>query len=568
MTSLRPVLWLTLLLLGFMLWSAWQEDNRPQPEPLTATQPAGTSAADMESDLPDTDALQQAPVEPAEDLPELQADTQAPEAGPAMAGSGPSIRVITDVLDLDVSLIGGTVTNARLLNYPVTTEEGSPRVQLLSDAPGETYLAQSGLLSKTSTAPDHTQRYQSERNEYRLAEGAQALVVPLVWEQDGIRVTKTLTLQPGSYVIDVQHQVENTSGQPWRGAQYQQLQRTAPSEDDTPSFTDPGRYSYVGASVYSPSEKYEKVEFDDMADEPFARTFEGGWLAMVQHYFFSAWIPPAEQQASYSSQVLSGVPRRYLIRAVLPVIEVAPGQTHTYASQMFVGPKLQDQLDDISEGLSLTVDYGIFTILSRPLFWLLSWLHDFLQNWGFAIIALVVLIKLAFFKLTETQYKSMARMRQLQPKVEALKERYGDDRQKMSQAMMELYKREKVNPLGGCLPMLIQIPIFISLYWVLLESVELRQAPFVLWIQDLSEPDPYFVLPALNAVFMIATQRLTPMTAMDPMQRKMMNALPIVFSILFAFFPAGLVLYWATNAGLSLLQQWYITRKLDMQPKN
>ena len=253
--------------------------------------------------------------------------------------------------------------------------------------------------------------------------------------------------------------------------------------------------------------------------------------------------------------------------SVLPVVEVAPGQSRTYASEMYVGPKLQDRLDDISEGLSLTVDYGIFTILSRPLFWLLSWLHDFLQNWGFAIIALVVLIKLAFFKLTEAQYRSMGRMRQLQPKVEALKERYGDDRQKMSQAMMELYKKEKVNPLGGCLPMLIQIPIFISLYWVLLESVELRQAPFILWIQDLSEPDPYFVLPALNAVFMIATQRLTPMTAMDPMQRKMMNALPIVFSILFAFFPAGLVLYWATNAGLSLAQQWYITRKLEMQPK-
>ena len=565
MTSLRPVLWLTLLLLGFMLWSAWQDENQPQPEAVTANQPAEQSV----SDLPDTGNLQQQQTEPAEDLPQLQAEqAPTPQATPAMGGSGPTIRVITDVLDLDVSLVGGTVTNARLLTYPVTTEEGSPRVQLLSDEPGKTYLAQSGLLSKNSPAPDHTQRYTAEKTEYRLAEGAESLIVPLIWEQDGIRVTKTLSLRPDSYVISVEHRVENTSGQPWRGAQYQQLQRTAPPADEAPSFTDPGRYSFVGASIYSPEEKYEKFDFEDMADEPFNRTFADGWLAMVQHYFFSAWIPPAEQQATYSSQVLSGVPRRYLMRAVLPVMEVAPGQSQTYAAEMYVGPKLQDRLDDISEGLSLTVDYGLFTILSRPLFWLLSWLHDFLQNWGFAIIALVVLIKLAFFKLTETQYKSMARMRQLQPKVEALKERYGDDRQKMSQAMMELYKREKVNPLGGCLPMLIQIPIFISLYWVLLESVELRQAPFVLWIQDLSEPDPYFVLPALNAVFMIATQRLTPMTAMDPMQRKMMNALPIVFSILFAFFPAGLVLYWATNAGLSLLQQWYITRKLDMQPKN
>ncbi|MDX1459791.1 MAG: membrane protein insertase YidC, partial [Xanthomonadales bacterium] len=243
-------------------------------------------------------------------------------------------------------------------------------------------------------------------------------------------------------------------------------------------------------------------------------------------------------------------------------ISVSPGAEHQFASRLYVGPKLQERLEEVAPGLQHTVNYGIFTVFAKPLFWLLAKIHSFVGNWGWAIIFLTVLIKLAFFKLTEAQYKSMARMRKLQPRVEALKERYGDDRQRMSPAMMEMYKKEKVNPLGGCLPILVQIPIFIALYWVLLESVELRQAPFIGWLTNLSVRDPYFILPALNAFFMIMTQRLTPTTGMDPMQAKMMKALPIVFSVLFAFFPAGLVLYWATNAGLSLAQQWYITRKI------
>jgi YidC/Oxa1 family membrane protein insertase len=300
-----------------------------------------------------------------------------------------------------------------------------------------------------------------------------------------------------------------------------------------------------------------------VASEAFQRSTSGGWLAMIQHYFFAAWIPPAEQINTLSTQAFapSGWPR-YIARAVSPPVTVSPGQRHEFNSRLFVGPKLQEQLDDIAPGLQHTVNYGIFTVFSKPLFWLLSAIHNFVGNWGWAIIFLTVLIKLAFFKLTEAQYKSMARMRKLQPRVEALKERYGDDRQRMSQAMMEMYKKEKVNPLGGCLPILVQIPIFIALYWVLLESVELRQAPFIGWISNLSERDPYFILPALNAFFMIMTQRLTPTTGMDPMQAKMMKAMPLVFSVLFAFFPAGLVLYWATNAGLSLAQQWYITRKI------
>jgi YidC/Oxa1 family membrane protein insertase len=363
--------------------------------------------------------------------------------------------------------------------------------------------------------------------------------------------------------MEVRHTVVNESGETWSGSRYEQLQRTQAVDQDEGGFTNPGRYSFKGIGFYSPEEKFEKVDFEDIATDPYQRSFADGWLAMIQHYFFAAWIPPAGQTNAYSTQVFSpeGWPR-YIARSVSPTVRVAPGSRHEFSSRLFVGPKLQDQLEDIAPGLQHTVNYGIFTVFSKPLFWLLSLIHDFVGNWGWAIVLLTVLIKLAFFKLTEAQYRSMARMRKLQPRIEALKERYGDDRQSMSQAMMEMYRQEKVNPLGGCLPILVQIPIFIALYWVLLESVELRQAPFVGWITNLSARDPYFILPILNAAFMIMTQRLTPTAGMDPLQRKMMNAMPVVFSVMFAFFPAGLVLYWATNAGLSLAQQWYITRKI------
>jgi YidC/Oxa1 family membrane protein insertase len=284
---------------------------------------------------------------------------------------------------------------------------------------------------------------------------------------------------------------------------------------------------------------------------------------MIQHYFFAAWIPPGEEQTQYSARTLPAAPwPRHIAVGVSPVRQVAPDESTVFSSRLYLGPKLQDNLAEIAPGLEHTVNYGIFTVFSKPLFWLLSKIHAVVGNWGWAIVILTVFIKAAFFKLTEAQYRSTARMRKLQPRIEQLKERYGDDRQRMSQAMMELYKKERVNPLGGCLPILVQIPIFIALYWVLLESVELRQAPFILWIDNLSVRDPYFILPLLNAAFMFATQRLTPMVGMDPLQQKMMTAMPIVFSIMFAFFPAGLVLYWATNAGLSLAQQYYITRKI------
>lgn len=561
MANLRPVLIVTLLFLGYMLWVEWQKDYGPVPRQTIANRPAEPAGSDLLS----PSALPEPAAAAPGDLP-VQPETAAEPARdtrPEVMGDRPVVTVRTDVLDVEIDLVGGTVVSARLRNYPVSQERPDEKVTLLGSEAERLFIAQSGLLSQQA-APNHTTAYQSARMEYSLPDGAAEIRVPLTWsDASGMSVTKTFIFRAGRYDIDVRHTLSNDSGVAWSGSRYDQLQRVAPVEGEGGGFTNPGRYSFTGIGFYSPEEKFEKIDFDEVADEPYQRSTSGGWLAMIQHYFFAAWIPPGDQLTTLSTQEYTpgGWPR-YIARAVSPQVTVSPGQRHEFSSRLYIGPKLQDELDGIAPGLEHTVNYGIFTVFSKPLFWLLSAIHNVVGNWGWAIIFLTVLIKLAFFKLTEAQYKSMARMRKLQPRVEALKERYGDDRQRMSQAMMELYKKEKVNPLGGCLPILVQIPIFIALYWVLLESVELRQAPFIGWITNLSVRDPWFILPALNAFFMIMTQRLTPTTGMDPMQAKMMKAMPVVFSVLFAFFPAGLVLYWATNAGLSLAQQWYITRKI------
>jgi YidC/Oxa1 family membrane protein insertase len=565
MANLRPVLIITLLFLAYLLWVEWQKDYGPQPqrEPTTAQGEPGSSERLPTEGLPEQAAAREMPgdlpVPPEAAADAAQEQVQAQE----VQGDRALITVLTDVLDVEIDPVGGTLVTARLRNYPVSLERPDDKVMLFSREADRLFIAQSGLLSRQA-APNHTSPYVSTSMSYTMPEDAAELRVPLTWsDASGVSVTKTFVFKPGRYDIEVRHELSNNSAAAWAGSRYDQLQRAKPAQEEGRGFTNPGSYSFNGIGFYTPEEKFEKVDYDDVASEAFQRSTSGGWLAMIQHYFFAAWIPPAEQINTLSTQAFapSGWPR-YIARAVSPPVTVSPGQRHEFNSRLFVGPKLQEQLDDIAPGLQHTVNYGIFTVFSKPLFWLLSAIHNFVGNWGWAIIFLTVLIKLAFFKLTEAQYKSMARMRKLQPRVEALKERYGDDRQRMSQAMMEMYKKEKVNPLGGCLPILVQIPIFIALYWVLLESVELRQAPFIGWISNLSERDPYFILPALNAFFMIMTQRLTPTTGMDPMQAKMMKAMPLVFSVLFAFFPAGLVLYWATNAGLSLAQQWYITRKI------
>ncbi len=570
MGNLRPVLIIGLVFLAYMLWIEWQKDYGPQQSPSSIEQtsfndapsipsPLGSDAADLPlpEEAPAVTSQYQGQTDSVEqDLPSVGTPT-------AMKGKNPFVTVTTDVLNVEIDLTGGTVISARLLAYPVILSEPEIKVNLFTQQGDHIFIAQSGLLSQAS-APNHTSQYQTNRLDYKLASGADEIRVPLTWESpDGVRVSKTFIFKRDEYVIEVLYLLENNSGTVWTGSRYDQLQKSVSGDEDSGGFTNPGRYSFRGIGFYSPQEKFEKVDFDEVAEEPFNRTFSGGWLAMIQHYFFAAWIPPENEQASYSTKELkSSRWPRYIARDVSPQQQVAPGGRGEFSSRLYVGPKLQDRIPKVAPGLEHTVNYGIFTVFSKPLFWLLEKIHGVVGNWGWAIVLLTVLVKGAFFKLTEAQYRSMARMRKLQPRIDQLKERYGDDRQRMSQAMMEMYKKEKVNPLGGCLPIVVQIPVFIALYWVLLESVELRQAPFILWIVNLSDRDPYFVLPLLNAAFMFATQRLTPTAGMDPMQRKMMNMMPLVFSVMFAFFPAGLVLYWATNAGLSLAQQYYITRKI------
>ena len=562
MANLRPMLIMGLLVLAYLMWMEWQKDYGPRPQPQVVTQ---TLEADTAIGMPAVPEVQDQSVPPAGDLPSAApSPADKPVSQELSVASDSLVTVTTDVLEVGIDPVGGTVVSARLLNYPANPDSPEIKVDLLrSDGP-EMFIAQSGLLSRAA-APNHTSKFSTVSTQYSLGSTADEVEVPLTWrDESGVEVTKTLVFKRGKYDIEVKHSLTNSSGQKWTGSRYDQLQRSVIADRDDGGFTNPGRYSFFGMGFYSPDEKFEKLDFEDVASEPYKRNVADGWLSMVQHYFFSAWIPPQGQVNSYSTEVYSptGFPR-YIARAVSPAIEVADGDRHEFSSRLYIGPKLQDDLDEVAPGLVYTVNYGIFTVFSKPLFWLLSKIHSVVNNWGWAIVLLTVLIKLLFFKLTEAQYRSMARMRKLQPRIEQLKERYGDDRQRMSQAMMEMYKTEKVNPLGGCLPILVQIPIFIALYWVLLESVELRQAPFILWIDNLTARDPYFVLPVLNAAFMMMTQRLTPTAGMDPMQRKIMQFMPIGFSVMFAFFPAGLVLYWATNAGLSLAQQWYITRKIE-----
>ncbi len=554
MPNIRSFLLIALALVAFLLWQAWQTDyaafESPTPAPVVGEAPAAPpaddapAASELPQALPKTDAA-------------VSATTDADAEMPL-----PRIVVETDLLRIAIDPRGGTLVGAELLAYPVSPRDPSP-VVLFNEDPKTYYVAQSGLVSSDGPAPDHRALYTGAAPHHTLG-NAETLDVPLTWsDPGGIVVTKTYRFKRGSYVVGIDHAVTNGTAQAWRGSVYRQLQRTSPIIDRKFSFTNPEQYSFVGAAWYSPEERFEKLEFEDFIDEPLARDVAGGWAAMLQHYFFAAWLPPLEQPNRYTTEVLTGhASPRYLIREVAVPVELAPGAQSTLEDRIYVGPKLQEVLPEVAPGLGAVVDYGKVTFISEPLFWLLNWLYKLLGNWGFAIIAVTVLIKAAFYKLSEAQYRSMARMRKLQPRLAALKERYGDDRQKMNQAMMELYQKEKINPFGGCLPILVQIPVFIALYWVLIESVELRHAPFIGWIHSLSERDPYFVLPVLNGLAMWAAQKLTPTPGMDPMQQKVMQLMPIMFAVMFAFFPAGLVLYWTVNGVLGLLQQWIILKRV------
>ena len=561
---------LILLLLGFLLYMEWQSDYAPPRQPTTDQPPAdfeGDFGERLETPSVDRPEMTDAPDLP--DVPDFEdRRTEDPErpSEPEIRASR-RIEVVTDVFVVDLDANGGTLVDLRLKDYPVSVDRPNEPFTLLVEELPEVFVAQAGLLSGASPAPNHRSRWEFERDYYELAPGQDRLEVPLTWrDESGLEVIATWIFHRGDYIVDLEIEIINNTTETWRGARYVQLQRTRPDFSDAGfAFTNPERFSYNGAAVYNPEDALKKISWNDIESRAFEGTFDEGWAAMIQHYFLAAWIPPADQRHRYTTRhVTSERLPRYILAATSPQVTVPEGDNYRFSARLYAGPKLQNRLNDIAPGLVLTVDYRWFRILSQPLFWVLDKIHMVIQHWGWSIVVLTLLIKLLFYKLTEAQFRSMGKLRKLQPRIQQLKERYGDDRQKFGQAMMEIYKKEKVNPLGGCLPILVQIPIFISLYWVLLESVELRQTSF-LWVPDLSRPDPYFILPILNGIFMIITQRLMPTAGMDPMQRKIMMWLPVVFAFMFALFPAGLVLYWATNAGVSLAQQWYILRRLDLE---
>jgi YidC/Oxa1 family membrane protein insertase len=549
--NMRIILWAGLGLLIWMLYATWQETYSPKrlPTPTSASAPAEEGSVVGPSALPGANGL------PA--LPALPGESQKPtSASPTPEVSGEVVRVRTDVLDIEISLQGGDIRSARLPAYPLHKDEPDVPVSLLNANPDELFVFRTGLRAFDG-APEanHLSAFVADRNEYKLAPGSDELIVRLDWVgESGISVEKIYRFTRGFYGIGFEQVVRNDGDAPYRAVSYLQLQRRHNPPER--SMFDVDSYSYTGPVVYN-GEKYEKLDPEDLPEEPFEQVATGGWIASIQHHFLAAIVAPVAELTGYQA-TFDG---QYY---VLSMVDSEPRtvdakSTQVFSAEMFVGPKLQAQLTEVADGLPLTVDYGVFTVLSQPLFWMLQKIYNFLGNWGWSIVVLTIMIKLAFYKLTQTSGRSMAKMRKLQPRLKSIQERYKDDREALSKAMMELYKREKVNPAAGCFPVLIQIPFFMAFYWVLLESVEMRQAPFALWITDLSTRDPFFILPILMGAVMYYQQKLNPAPP-DPVQAKVMQFLPLMFTGMFAFFPAGLVLYWLTNSVLSMAQQWRINK--------
>jgi YidC/Oxa1 family membrane protein insertase len=524
----------------FLLANAWMRDHRapaPVAQPAPATVPSPSTAAPP--------------------APSADADSHtAIEAKPGPLGSSQRIVVRTSLMVAEIDTQGGDLRRVELLQHRAR-EDQSKNLELLEQTSGRTYVAQSGLIGEG--LPNHTTTFSAERTEYSLAPGEKEVTVRLrAAAGSNVEVIKSYTFRDSSYVIDVRFDVSNRSKVELSSYAYFQLLRDAnPPEGDSklvPTFS--------GAEIYTEKDKLTKVSFKDILEgkAKFPKNATDGWIAFVQHYFLSAWLPPASAQREFflrpvgNGLIAGGV--------IVPVASTPAGGSAEVSVPLYVGPLEQDLLKGLAPGLELTVDYGWLRVLAVPLFWVLNEIHEFVRNWGVAIIILTVLIKLAFYPLSAASYRSMARMKVVAPKLQRLKERYGDDRQKMHEAMIELYKTEKINPLGGCLPIVVQIPVFIALYWVLLLSVELRHAPFMLWIHDLSRPDPYFILPVLMGITMFVQSWLNPPPP-DPMQARLMKIMPVAFSVFFFFFPSGLVLYWLVNNLLSIAQQWQITRTME-----
>lgn len=554
MDRIRFGLWFGLLAAVWISYTTWVEENQPEPAPVVASDEPGLAA----DDLPTTSAEVELPSIAGADngVPDIS-DSDEP------ASSGRRITVSTDVLELVINLDGGDIVRADISNYPIDKANPDVKVRLLDYAPDSLWVFQTGMVSRADApAPTHQQPFTADSDSFRLADGAETLEVRLAWSgPNGLSAEKIYTFTRGNYAIGLELVVRNQGTEAWPTRAYAQMRRL--NDTNGRSFLDVDSYSFNGPVLYD-GDQYDKLDFEDLQSERVEQIVPNGWLATIQHHFLGAIVPVNEEPTTYEARAIDAT--SYRLRAISPDKSVSAGGELRYPLTLFIGPKLQDQLAAAAPGreLKLTVDYGVLTILSQPLFLLLDFIHDFVNNWGVSIILTTFLIKLVFYKLTATSGRSMAKMRKLAPRMKALQEKHKEDRQALSQAMMDLYKREKVNPAAGCLPILVQMPFFFAFYWVLIESVEMRQAPFALWITDLSVRDPFFILPLLMTGAMLFQMRLNPPPP-DPVQAKVMQIMPIAFGAMFAFFPAGLVLYWLTNTVVSIAQQWRINKLVERE---
>lgn len=560
----RIVIYAGLAIVSYLMILAWNEDYHQPPQAQTPQQqPTLTSSGDADNlTLPESSTQDSANRDVS-----AEEEFSTPEDGATLQTSAPDVQVSnqlitvrTDVYHLTIDRVGGNLIETSLLQYDRSLDS-EEALRILTNTSQRTYIMESGLIGKNGVDSRNRQLdpvYRTSANEYVLGTGEDSLTVDLeLTTETGVQITKRYEFSRDSYEIDVRYLIDNQSDQTWQANMTGKIVRD--QAPDPTAQNSLGIRAFLGMVISSAEDPYDKYDFDDLRETPINQSVTNGWLAFLQHYFLSAWIPEQSQPAQFQSTRRGNL---FVMGFVYPATVVTPGETAEVSARAYVGPKIIERLENIAPNLDRTVDFGFLFFIALPLFIVLDWFYGLVGNWGVAIILLTVLVKAVFFKLSATSYRSMARMRAVAPQLTRLKELYGDDRQRMSQEMMALYKKEKINPLGGCLPILVQMPVFISLYWVLFESVQLRHAPFMLWINDLSVMDPYFILPLLMGASMMLQMSLNP-TPPDPMQAKIMKLMPIVFTIFFLWFPAGLVLYWLTNNILSIAQQWYITRKIE-----
>ena len=533
MDTKRLILFVIFSMSILMLWEAWQRESAPAPVTQQASQAVDGSVPNQAASAAVT-------------------NSNSVVDGEFKLLAGQRISVTTDLYKADIETTGGDLRRLELIKHRASNDDKANFVLLDDAAKPMTYVAQTGLIG--ANLPTHNAVFTSSATSYQMQAGQDTLEVRLSWAANGVTVDKIYTFHRNKYAIDVNYEIKNGSDAAITPEVYYQIVHDNESNQGSalmPTFT--------GGSYYTEATKFKKLAFKDMAKEPLSVVSNDGWVGLLQHYFVSAWIPKEGLARKFYTEKLNEHMYRIGTRSTLT--SIAPGESLNIPARLFSGPQTKNDLNETAPGLEYTVDYGWLTIVASPLFWVLSKIHSLVNNWGVAIILLTLLIKAAFYPLSAKSYRSMAQMRELAPRLELMKQKFGDDRQKMQQAMMELYRTEKINPMSGCLPILIQIPVFISLYWMLLGSVELRHAPFFGWIQDLSAIDPYYILPLIMGASMIVQTRLNPKPA-DPIQAKVMTWMPVVFSIFFFFFPAGLVLYWVVNNIISIWQQWYINKSI------